>query len=78
LKANMLKALVRTLQVTKIVVVDKVPLDAIPYIDHPTIRFNSKESVEMPFRYILRDNEALLPPGMREHLLEDLNKSFEF
>ena len=21
-----------------------------PYVDHPTIRFNAKESVEMPFR----------------------------
>jgi len=66
------------LGVTKIVVEDKVPLRSIDYIDHPTIRFNSKESVEMPFRYIRKDGEPLLPPGMREHLLEDLNKSFEF
>ncbi|KAF9001204.1 SAM-dependent RNA methyltransferase [Cyathus striatus] len=66
------------LGVTKLVVDDKVPLDKITYIDHPTIRFNSKESVEMPFRYIAKGTEPILPPGMRELLHEDLNKSFEF
>ncbi|TRM67405.1 SAM-dependent RNA methyltransferase [Schizophyllum amplum] len=66
------------LGVTKIVVVDKTPLDQIPYIDQPTIRFNAKESVEMPFRYIARDGEPVLPPGMKQLLHEDLNKSFDF
>ncbi|KAL1746260.1 SAM-dependent RNA methyltransferase [Schizophyllum fasciatum] len=66
------------LGVTKIVVVDKKPIDKIPYVDMPTIRFNAKESVEMPFRYIAHDGEPILPPGMRELLHEDLNKSFDF
>ncbi|KAF8665032.1 hypothetical protein AX16_000644 [Volvariella volvacea WC 439] len=66
------------LGVTKLVVEDKVPLDKIPFVDYPTIRFNSKESVEMPFRYITKDGEPILPPGMRELLHEDLNKSFDF
>jgi len=66
------------LGVTKRVVGDKVPLDKIPYIDFPTIHFNAKESVEMPFRYILHGKDPLLPPGMRELLHEDLNKSFDF
>ncbi|KAJ8588056.1 DUF431-domain-containing protein [Rhizopogon salebrosus TDB-379] len=67
------------LGVTKRVVDDKVRLDAIPYIDFPTITFNAKESVEMPFRYIADDRkEPILPPGMRELLHEDLNKSFDF
>ncbi|KAI9438154.1 hypothetical protein H4582DRAFT_1953190 [Lactarius indigo] len=38
------------LGVTKRVIVDRVPLDEIPYVDYPTIRFNARESVEMPFR----------------------------
>lgn len=38
------------LGVTKLVVEDGIPLDEIEYVDHPTIRFNKKESVEMPFR----------------------------
>ncbi|KZT63521.1 DUF431-domain-containing protein [Daedalea quercina L-15889] len=66
------------LGVTKLVVHDKIPLSEIPYIDHPTIVFNPKESVEMPFRYIIENGEPKLPPGMREHLHEDLNKSFDF
>ncbi|KAF8893083.1 SAM-dependent RNA methyltransferase [Infundibulicybe gibba] len=66
------------LGVTKIVVQDQIPMDKIPYIDYPTIRFTSKESVEMPFRYIRGGSEPRLPPGMRELLHEDLNKSFEF
>ncbi|KAG8965355.1 hypothetical protein FRC03_000655 [Tulasnella sp. 419] len=65
--------------VTKKVIVDKTPLNAIPYTDFPTIRFNAKESVEMPFRYIRDEKgEPILPPGMRELLKEDLNKGFEF
>lgn len=66
------------LGVTKLVVQDKVPLSKIPYVDHPTIVFNSKESVEMPFRYITQNGEPKLPPGMKEHLHEDLDKGFEF
>ncbi|KAF7294315.1 hypothetical protein HMN09_01160500 [Mycena chlorophos] len=67
------------LGVTKKVVHDKIPLDKIPYVDFPTIRFNPKESVEMPFRYIADEkNEPILPPGMHKLLHEDLNKSFDF
>ncbi|KAF8688580.1 hypothetical protein RHS03_09547, partial [Rhizoctonia solani] len=54
------------LGVTKRVVVDKVPLQDLPYVDHPTIRFNAKESVEMPFRYITDSKgEPILPEGMK-------------
>ncbi|KAK7042540.1 SAM-dependent RNA methyltransferase [Favolaschia claudopus] len=66
------------LGVTKLVVQDKIPLDEIPYVNFPTIVFNPKESVEMPFRYIAEGSEPKLPPGMRELLHEDLNKSFDF
>ncbi|KAI0752678.1 DUF431-domain-containing protein [Daedaleopsis nitida] len=66
------------LGVTKIVVQDKTPLSQIPFVDFPTIVFNPRESVEMPFRYITKDKEPILPPGMREHLKDDLDKSFDF
>ncbi|KAF8909708.1 SAM-dependent RNA methyltransferase [Gymnopilus junonius] len=67
------------LGVTRLVVQDRIPLKEIPYIDQPTIRFNAKESVEMPFRYISDDTkEPRLPPGMKELLQEDLNKTFDF
>ncbi|KZP30881.1 DUF431-domain-containing protein [Athelia psychrophila] len=66
------------LGVSKIIVADKSALDAVPYTDNPTIRFSAKESVEMPFRYIKENGEPRLPPGMRELLREDLDKSFDF
>lgn len=69
------------LGVTKRVVEDGIPLDQIKYVDFPTITFNKQESVEMPFRYLVvdgTDDEPLLPPGMRELLHTDLNKSFDF
>ncbi|KAG6829719.1 hypothetical protein H0H87_010425 [Tephrocybe sp. NHM501043] len=68
------------LGVTKIVVQDKTPLDKIPYVEFPTIQFNAKESVEMPFRYIATSEgkEPLLPPGMKQLLHDDLNKTFDF
>ncbi|KAI1787298.1 DUF431-domain-containing protein [Ganoderma leucocontextum] len=67
------------LGVTKIVVQDQTPLSKIPFIVRlPTITFNAKESVEMPFRYIADTKDPILPPGMREHLKADLDKSFDF
>ncbi|KAK8846674.1 hypothetical protein IAR55_005761 [Kwoniella newhampshirensis] len=64
--------------VTKIVVEDGVPLDKIPYTDFPTITFNKYESIEMPFRYVKDDKgEPILPPGMKEHLKADLNRSID-
>ncbi|KAF8801248.1 DUF431-domain-containing protein [Phlegmacium glaucopus] len=66
------------LGVTKLVVHDRISLNEILYVDHPTIKFNAKESVEMPFRYITDGPEPRLPPGMRKLLHEDLNKTFDF
>lgn len=34
-----------------------VPLDKIPYVDHPELRINEHESTEMPFRYV-RDSHG--------------------
>lgn len=28
--------------------------------------------------YVVKDGQPILPPGMRKHLLEDLDKSFDF
>lgn len=39
-----------------------VPLNEIPYLDFPELRFNEKESTEMPFRYVKGDNGAPVMP----------------
>jgi ribosome biogenesis SPOUT family RNA methylase Rps3 len=55
-----------------------VPLDQIPFDDHPTITFNKHEAIEMPFRYVKDENgQPILPPGMREHLHADLNRTID-
>ncbi|BGP55825.1 hypothetical protein JCM8202v2_003432 [Rhodotorula sphaerocarpa] len=58
------------LGVTSLVVQGGKTLGTIKFIDHPTIRFNEHEGVEMPFRYVVDDQsgEPILPEGMREHL----------
>ncbi|SCV72143.1 BQ2448_4837 [Microbotryum intermedium] len=66
------------LGVTKMVVQDQIPLNKIPFVDHPTIRFDEIESVEMPFRYVAdAQGEPILPKGMKELLREDMDKGFD-
>lgn len=102
------------LGVTKKVVVDKIPLDKIPYVVRlPRRQINLEDrngfSSGFPYDnvqpqgvcrdafpyvyssvlqkchgrwantgYIADGTKPVLPPGMREHLHEDLNKSFDF
>ncbi|KAF9577296.1 hypothetical protein BGW38_007597 [Lunasporangiospora selenospora] len=43
--------------VTRRVVEGKDPLDKIPFVDHPEIMLRKGESVTMPFRYIVKEEE---------------------
>lgn len=55
-----------------------VPMEEIPFVDNPTIRFDEVESVEMPFRYVRdKEGEPILPRGMRKLLQDDMDKAFE-
>lgn len=68
-----------------------VPLDQIKFVDFPTITFNKHESIEMPFRefslpcpthtrvgYVTDANgDPILPPGMKDHLKADLNRTID-
>ncbi|GAA6047359.1 hypothetical protein JCM3770_001264 [Rhodotorula araucariae] len=67
------------LGVTSLVVSGGKTLDAITFVDHPTISFGPHEGVEMPFRYIVDDKtgEPILPKGMREHLKADMDRSMD-
>jgi ribosome biogenesis SPOUT family RNA methylase Rps3 len=49
-------------RVTRIVVQDKIPLEKIPYVDHPEIRVDDHESTVMPFRYVVgKDGGPIMP-----------------
>lgn len=62
------------------------PGGSMAWITHPELKFGAGESVTMPFRYMVADNNApttpqtkpLMPPGMRDHIREDLDRAFEF
>ena len=41
---------------------DVVPVDKIPYIDHPELRLNKHESTEMPFRYVKGEDGGVVMP----------------
>ncbi|KAM0791431.1 hypothetical protein ACM66B_005889 [Microbotryomycetes sp. NB124-2] len=66
------------LGVTKLIVQDGIPYEKIAFVDHPTIRFDDHESVEMPFRYVKDDKgEPILPDGMKKLLRDDMDKGFD-
>ncbi|KAG8624856.1 hypothetical protein KVT40_007923 [Elsinoe batatas] len=49
-------------RVTRIVVMDRVALDDIKYVDHPEIKVNEHESTQMPFRYVVDSaGQPILP-----------------
>ncbi|SPO06659.1 probable DUF431 domain protein [Cephalotrichum gorgonifer] len=65
-------------RVTRIVVQDKVPLDSIPYDDFPELKFNERESTEMPFRYVKgEDGKPIMPEGMVELIRKDADKAID-
>ncbi|KAI9495024.1 SAM-dependent RNA methyltransferase [Zychaea mexicana] len=77
--------------VTKRVVVDKVPLDKVPYIDSPEVFFSKHESVNLPYRYIAETKEVttkdgqkktirkpIMPPGMMELIKKDSERTLDF
>ncbi|OLL26801.1 Protein arginine N-methyltransferase SFM1 [Neolecta irregularis DAH-3] len=65
--------------VTILVTRDKIPINEIPYIDFPELRFSKHEAVEMPFRYIQgNDAQPVLPEGMRELIRKDADSALDF
>lgn len=42
-----------------------MPLDKIPYVDFPELKFNEHESTEMPFRYVTDGAGNPIMPAVR-------------
>lgn len=65
-------------RVTRIVVQDRVPVDKVPYIDHPELKINKHESTEMPFRYVKgEDGRPIMPKGMVDLIVNDSAKGLD-
>ncbi|KAL1840975.1 hypothetical protein VTJ49DRAFT_7581 [Mycothermus thermophilus] len=65
-------------RVTRMVVQGKTPLNEIPYVDFPELKFNEHESTEMPFRYVKDDDgKPIMPEGMVELIRKDADKAID-
>ncbi|KAK4138875.1 DUF431-domain-containing protein [Trichocladium antarcticum] len=65
-------------RVTRLVVQGKTPVNEIPYLDHPELKFNEHESTEMPFRYVKgEDGKPIMPDGMVELIGKDTDKAID-
>ncbi|KAF1955594.1 DUF431-domain-containing protein [Byssothecium circinans] len=65
-------------RVTRMVVQDRVPVDKIPYVDHPELKINKNESTEMPFRYVVgKDGCPIMPEGMVDLIIKDTEKGLD-
>jgi ribosome biogenesis SPOUT family RNA methylase Rps3 len=47
------------------VLICAVPVDKIPYLDHPELKINRHESTEMPFRYVKGEDGRPIMPKVR-------------
>ncbi|KAI9208456.1 SAM-dependent RNA methyltransferase [Polychytrium aggregatum] len=46
-----------------------IPLDELKFIDHPEIVLSKRETVQMPFRYLLNsEGKMIMPPGFKKLL----------
>ncbi|KAK1833228.1 hypothetical protein QBC39DRAFT_329118 [Podospora conica] len=52
-------------RVTRLVVEGKTPLQDVPYVDFPELKFNEHESTQMPFRYVKSEDGMPIMP--KEH-----------
>ncbi|EXJ84710.1 carboxypeptidase D [Capronia epimyces CBS 606.96] len=65
-------------RVTRIVILDQIPLAKIPYTDFPELKLDEHESTEMPFRYVAdQSGKPIMPEGMIELIKADADKAFD-
>ncbi|KAF2271325.1 DUF431-domain-containing protein [Westerdykella ornata] len=65
-------------RVTRMVVQDRVPVDQIPYVDHPELKISKHESTQMPFRYVKDKTGApIMPEGMVDLIKRDSEKALD-
>ncbi|CAI5756542.1 unnamed protein product [Candida verbasci] len=66
------------IRTTQYIISKKLPFEDIQFIDYPQINFNKYESTEMPFRYIVNENnEPILPEGMLNLIKHDAEQSID-
>ncbi|KAL1990680.1 hypothetical protein VTN49DRAFT_6519 [Thermomyces lanuginosus] len=65
-------------RVTRMVTLDRIPLDKIPYVDNPELRFSRYETTELPYRYVAdKDGKPIMPEGMFELIKADADRGLD-
>ncbi|ODV94528.1 hypothetical protein PACTADRAFT_44203 [Pachysolen tannophilus NRRL Y-2460] len=63
---------------TQLIIKDQKDFENIKFIDYPEIRFSEHEATEMPFRYVLdENNQPILPKGMLELIKKDSEQTLD-
>jgi ribosome biogenesis SPOUT family RNA methylase Rps3 len=65
--------------VSKKVICDGIPLSSLAFIDKPELILSQRESVEMPFRYLVLPNSVsvpLVPDGFIDLLRKSNDEGF--
>ncbi|OAP57304.1 hypothetical protein AYL99_08042 [Fonsecaea erecta] len=65
-------------RVTRMVILDQIPLDKIPHVDFPELKVDEHEFTQMPFRYVTNHfGKPIMPEGMVELIKADADKAFD-
>lgn len=54
-----------------------VPVEKIPYVDFPELKFSEHESTEMPFRYVKGDDGTPIMPAVSNYQAYDVDWTFQ-
>ncbi|SCU88566.1 LAFA_0E13432g1_1 [Lachancea sp. 'fantastica'] len=66
------------IRTTQLIVERQLEFESIKFIDYPEFRFSKSEATEMPFRYVLDDqNRPILPEGMLDLIKKDSEQSLD-
>lgn len=66
------------IRTTQLIIEKQTKFEDIKFIDYPEFRFNKNEATEMPFRYILNnENKPILPEGMLELIKKDSEQNLD-
>ncbi|ODV78930.1 DUF431-domain-containing protein [Suhomyces tanzawaensis NRRL Y-17324] len=65
------------IRTTQRIIETKQHFKDIEFLDYPEIRYSKYESTEMPFRYIVKNGEPVMPEGMLELIKKDGEQSID-
>jgi ribosome biogenesis SPOUT family RNA methylase Rps3 len=59
-------------------IVQGTRIEELKFIDHPEVRVGKKESVTLPFRYLVKDDKPIIAKGILDLIKAQNNQALEF